>query len=156
MPKLFGLHNLYGALAAILVGTLLSLLRVNGLLQLLFVVVAYLGGSFLAHDLLRKRRAAHAPEGLPEEEPTAPRFHHFDSRALDQIQEERARSERREVPEPGAQREPAAPEVTAAAPFQEAPTPNTSAHDESEPQHFDARALERIERERRDTGRRDG
>ena len=160
MPKLFGLHNLYGALAAVLVGTLLSLLKADGLMQLLFVVVAYIGGSIVAHDVLKKRRAAHEPARSTEEEPET-RFHYFDSRSLDRIQEERARSDRREAPAPESRREPAAPEVTPAAPLRATPGPDTSAHDEPLPEHFDARALERIERERRaterrDTGRRDG
>jgi len=151
VPKLFGLHNLYGALAAILVGTLLSLLRVNGLLQLLFVVVAYLGGSFLAHDLLRKRQAAREPERTPEEDVVVPRFHHFDSRALDQIQEDRIRSERREAPVPEQQPEPRVSAVLPSAPPTQEPAQEPPA-----PQHFDSRAMEQIERERRETGRQDG
>lgn len=160
MPKLFGLHNLYGALAAVLVGTLLSLLKADGLMQLLFVVVAYIGGSIVAHDVLKKRRAAHEPARSAEEDPE-PRFHHFDSRALERIQEERALSARREADAPNLQPAPPAP-VTPLTPVAEppVPAPSTSAPDEPAPQHFDARALERIERERqaterRDTGRRD-
>ncbi|WP_144629578.1 hypothetical protein [Arthrobacter woluwensis] len=155
MPKLFGLHNLYGALAAVLVGTLLSLLKADGLMQLLFVVVAYIGGSIVAHDVLKKRRAAHEPAGSAEEDPE-PRFHYFDSRALDRIQEERALSDRREADTAGLQSTPPAP-VTPTAPVAEpaAPAPHASASDEPAPQHFDARALERIERERQATERRD-
>ncbi|MDQ0710310.1 hypothetical protein QFZ52_002962 [Arthrobacter woluwensis] len=163
MPKLFGLHNLYGALAAVLVGTLLSLLKADGLMQLLFVAVAYIGGSIVAHDVLKKRRAAHEPAPSPEED-QGTRFHHFDSRSLDRIQEERARSDRREA---DAQRLQPAPPAPVTSPAERpAPAPATSAQDESAPQHFDARALDRIERERqaterrdterRDTGRRDG
>ncbi|MEZ2372683.1 hypothetical protein [Arthrobacter sp. RCC_34] len=152
MPKLFGLHNLYGALAAILVGTLLSLLRANGLMQLLFVVVAYIGGSIVAHDVLKKRRAAHEPAPTPDEDQGA-RFHHFDSRSLDRIQEERALSDRREADAPNLQPTPPAPATPVAEP--PAPAPHTSASEEPAPQHFDARALERIERERQATERRD-
>lgn len=152
MPKLFGLHNLYGALAAILVGTLLSLLKADGLMQLLFVVVAYIGGSIVAHDVLKKRRAAREPERVPAEDPE-PRFHHFDSRALDRIQEERALSDRREADARNLQATPPEPVTPAAqAP---SPTQDAAASDEPAPQHFDARALERIERERRESGRRD-
>ncbi|WFR84009.1 hypothetical protein [Arthrobacter sp. Y-9] len=168
MPKLFGLHNLYGALAAVLVGTLLSLLKADGLMQLLFVAVAYIGGSIVAHDVLKKRRAAHEPAPGPEED-QGTRFHHFDSRSLDRIQEERARSDRREADAQHLQPAPPAPVTPVAEPpvaEPPAPAPATSAPDESAPQHFDARALERIERERqaterrdterRDTGRQDG
>lgn len=162
MPKLFGLHNLYGALAAVLVGTLLSLLKADGLMQLLFVAVAYIGGSIVAHDVLKKRRAAHEPAPVPEED-QGTRFHHFDSRSLDRIQEERARSDRREADAQHPQPAPPAPVAPVAEP--PAPAPTASAPDEPVPQHFDARALERIERERqaterqaterRDPGRRD-
>ncbi|MFJ3957250.1 hypothetical protein [Arthrobacter sp. NPDC090010] len=139
MPKLFGLHNLLGALAALLVGILLGLLRVNGLIQVLFVVVAYLAGSFLAHDMLRKRRAAQEPGVSAAEEPDEPRFHHFDTRAMERIEEERRLSERREnhPPEPERQPEPK-------------PEP-----EEPPVQHFDSRAMQRIEDERRASGRRD-
>lgn len=150
MPKLFGLHNLYGALAAIFVGTLLSLLKADGLMQLLFVVVAYVGGSIVAHDVMKKRRAAREPERVPEEDPE-PRFHHFDSRALDRIQEERAHSERRETPV----QEPSPAPTAPAAPPAPTPAPEAASPDEPAPGHFDARALERIERERRESGRRD-
>ena len=158
MPKLFGLHNLYGALAAVLVGTLLSLLKADGLMQLLFVAVAYIGGSIVAHDVLKKRRAAHEPAPGPEED-QGTRFHHFDSRSLNRIQEERARSDRREADAQHLQ--PAPPAPVTPVPEPAAPAPATSAPDEPAPQHFDARALERIERERRatehrDTERRDG
>ena len=98
MPKLLGLHTLFGVLAAVLAGAVLGLLGVSGLIQVLFVIVAYIAGSVIAAELLKKRHPGAEHAGEPDE--AKPRFHHFDSRALERLEEERRESGRRETGTP--------------------------------------------------------
>ncbi|MDP5226804.1 MULTISPECIES: hypothetical protein [Arthrobacter] len=98
MPKLIGLHTLFGVLAAVLVGAVLGLLGISGVIQVAFVIVAYVAGAVIAAEFLKKRHAGTGDPGDPEDD--GPRFHHFDSRALERLEEERKESRRRDAGTP--------------------------------------------------------